>query len=145
MAFEVGSDIEGMCSSCGDVWHVIVAKVGPKVTKVQCKQCGKQHRLKPTGDAPEANLNPTRKKVATKTSSAKRGASKSARGRGADEPAFSWDPSAPVRAYSMRERFAAGEQLRHKKFGEGIVVALEEGKIRVRFKAETKVLLHDRS
>ena len=65
MAFEVGSDIESMCNSCGDVWHVIVAKVGEKITKVQCKQCGKQHRFQPTGDAPAANLRPTRRKVAT--------------------------------------------------------------------------------
>ena len=63
MAFEVGSDIEAMCKVCGDVWHVIVAKIGEKITKVECKQCGKQHRFKPTGDAPEINPEPTRRKI----------------------------------------------------------------------------------
>ena len=28
MPFEVGSDVEAMCRVCGDVWHVVVAKVG---------------------------------------------------------------------------------------------------------------------
>lgn len=145
MAFEVGKDIESMCRSCGDVWHVIVAKVGDKVTKVQCKQCGKLHRLQPTGDAPEANLNPTRRKVASprvRGGGAKR--SSAARGR-RSSAGVTIDPELPIRAYAMSERFAAGEQIRHKKFGEGVVRVVEEGKIRVDFVGGMKVLLHDRT
>ncbi|NVB36307.1 hypothetical protein G6O69_00585 [Pseudenhygromyxa sp. WMMC2535] len=141
MAFEVGTDIEGMCSSCGDVWHVIVAKVGDKITKVQCKQCGKQHRLKPTGDAPEANLKPVKRKVAAPSGGAKR----SSRARASTStPGVVIDPNKPLRPYSMRERFEVGEQIDHSKFGKGVVYALAENKIRVNFDAGAKVLLHDK-
>ena len=71
MAFSVGSDVEAMCNTCGDVWHVVVAKVGDKITKVECKQCGKQHRFKPTGDAPEANLKPAKRTVVETSGKAK--------------------------------------------------------------------------
>jgi hypothetical protein len=46
MSAAVGADIEALCSKCGDVWHVVVAKVGEAVVKVQCKQCGGYHRYK---------------------------------------------------------------------------------------------------
>ena len=42
----VGADIESLCSKCGDVWHVIEAKVGDDIVRVLCKECGKQHRYK---------------------------------------------------------------------------------------------------
>src|SRR5262249_56275409 len=49
MTAPVGADIESICSKCGDVWHVVVAKVGEKIAKVQCKQCNGLHRYKPPG------------------------------------------------------------------------------------------------
>jgi hypothetical protein len=137
MAFEVGSDIEAMCNPCGDVWHVVVAKIGEKITKVQCKQCGKQHRFKPTGDAPEANLNPTRRKVASSGSKVTRGRAKPSAGG-----SIVHDPSKPRRAYGISERFALGEQIQHKKFGAGVVCGVEDSKIRVNFSEGLKVLLH---
>ena len=143
MAFNVGSDVESMCRTCGDVWHVVVAKLGDKITKVECKQCGKQHRFKPTGDAPQANLQPRRQVV-------------SARPAGVARPkptavaaGVVHDPSRPAREYSINERFEVGEQLLHKKFGAGIVVGVEDDKVRVKFsdsKADgIKVLLHGRA
>ena len=45
----VGADVESLCAKCGDVWHVVVAKVGDRIARVQCKQCGAPHRLKPPG------------------------------------------------------------------------------------------------
>ncbi len=139
MAFEVGSDVEAMCNTCGDVWHVVVAKIGEKITKVECKQCGKQHRFKPTGDAPEANLKPAKRTVA-KSSTGK--STSSSRSRAQPPIAIVHDPNKPTRPYAMSERFAAGEQIQHKKFGPGVVAAVEDGKIRVNFPEGTKVLLH---
>jgi hypothetical protein len=139
MAYEVGSDIEAMCNPCGDVWHVVVAKVGDKITKVQCKQCGKQHRFKPTGDAPEANLNPTRRKVESggpKPTPRSRAAKPSARA------GIVHDPNKPTREYGISERFALGDQIQHKKFGAGVVCGVEDSKIRVNFSEGVKVLLH---
>ncbi len=136
MAFEVGSDVEAMCNSCGDVWHVVVAKVGEKITKVVCKHCSKQHRFKPTGAAPEANLKSTRRKVAVKKVSGKVAA--------VVNRSAVFDPNQPSRDYSMRERFALGEQIKHKKFGNGIVSSVEDDKIHVTFDGEAKILRHAR-
>ena len=49
MTAAVGADIESICSKCGDVWHVVVAKVGEKIAKVQCKECHSFHRYKAPG------------------------------------------------------------------------------------------------
>ncbi len=141
MAFEVGSDVEAMCNTCGDVWHVVVAKVGDKITKVQCKQCGKQHRFKPTGDAPEANLKPAKRTVVSAGPSARAGSKR----KSASQPrtqGIVHDPDQPTRAYALSERFAVGEQIQHKKFGPGVVIAVEDDKIRVNFGDGAKTLLH---
>ena len=49
MSVGVGQDIESICNKCGDVWHVVVAKVGDKIAKVQCKECNGYHRYRPSG------------------------------------------------------------------------------------------------
>lgn len=141
MVFKVGSDVEALCRTCGDVWHVVVAKLGDKITKVECKQCGKQHRFKPTGDAPAANLAPPKRKVA----STPRPRVASGRGKASATTSLSTivhDPDKPARDYAMSERFEIGEQLRHKKFGPGIVAAVEDNKIRVVFNDGSRMLLH---
>ena len=30
----VGEDIEALCGKCGQVWHVVMAKVGTRIAKV---------------------------------------------------------------------------------------------------------------
>ena len=136
MAFEVGSDVESMCNSCGDVWHIVIAKVGEKITKVECKQCGKRHRFRPTGDAPAANLAPP-----------KRSASKRPRRRvaAAEAPSVALDPGRPTRRYALSERFALDEQIEHAKFGRGVVCEVEPNKIRVRFPGGIKTLMHGKA
>src|SRR4029079_17537733 len=42
----VGQDIEAMCGRCGQVWHVVMAKMGDKIAKVVCKRCGGHHRYR---------------------------------------------------------------------------------------------------
>ena len=34
MSAGVGADVEALCSKCGDVWHVVVAKIGDKIVKM---------------------------------------------------------------------------------------------------------------
>ena len=135
MAFNVGSDVESMCKTCGDVWHVVVAKIGDRITKVECKQCGKQHRFRPTGDAPQAKLEPPPRRV---VSSSRR------KSKGGGLQSIEHDPDKPSRDYALSERFALGEQIRHKKFGPGVVCGVEDNKIRVNFAEGLKVLLHGR-
>ena len=42
----VGQDIEAMCGRCGQVWHVVMAKMGDRIAKVVCKRCGGHHRYR---------------------------------------------------------------------------------------------------
>ena len=35
-----------MCGRCGQVWHVVMAKMGDKIAKVVCKRCGGHHRYR---------------------------------------------------------------------------------------------------
>jgi len=140
MAFEVGTDVEALCNTCGDVWHVIVAKVGDKITKAECKQCGKQHRFKATGDAP--NLKPAKRTVVSASAGGTK-AKKVSRAKAKAKPGtIVHDPSKPTRPYAISDLFTLGEQIQHKKFGPGVVCGIEENKIRVNFAEGLKVLLH---
>lgn len=42
----------------------------------------------------------------------------------------------------MQDRFAAGDQIEHPKFGKGTVVEVRSGKIDVKFGREMKTLIH---
>src|SRR5690606_25726878 len=133
MSASVGADVESICNKCGDVWHVVVAKVGAQIVKVQCKECGAYHR----------HRHPSAVAARKARASAPR-ARRSAAGSGPvrEEPtSFTPDPSAPVRPYSMRESFRAGEQISHPRFGVGLIeVSGEPGKMSVLFADGRRVL-----
>jgi hypothetical protein len=132
MSATVGADVESICNKCGDVWHVVVAKVGAEIVKVQCKECGAYHR----------HRHPAAVATRKARSSAPR-TRRSASGSGGREElsTFTPDPSAPVRPYSMRETFQAGEQISHPRFGVGLVERSNEpGKMSVLFTDGRRVL-----
>lgn len=153
---KVAADIESLCSKCGDVWHVVVAMEKTKVVKVQCKQCGGQHRYKPlkaeergtigptnrrTEVDAEGNIVPVAKVAKPKTSRAKSatgGASKML----ANAPMVQADTSKPARTYKPREPFAVGERIEHPTFGLGVVELVPAaGKIQVFFPSGRKLLV----
>ena len=39
-----------MCGRCGQVWHVVMAKMGDRIAKVVCKRCGGHHRYRTEAD-----------------------------------------------------------------------------------------------
>jgi len=119
---QVGGDVETQCKKCGESRaHVIVAlKADGEIAKVQCGFCGSNHVYRPA-------------KTKTKTSST-RTTSRSKKD--------SSEPSGPPRPYSMQDRFAAGDQIEHPKFGKGTVVEVRSGKIDVKFGRELKTLIH---
>jgi len=133
---DVGADIESICGKCGDVWHVVVAKVGQKIVKVQCKQCGGLHRYRPL---PGAKL-PSKKKGTKRAGSAGRSRAKAV--KAPEPPPQPRDPSVPPRPYRFTEQYQVGDQIDHPKFGVGIVEALlDQGKMQVYFSGERKVLV----
>jgi hypothetical protein len=123
---DVGADIESLCAKCGDVWHVVVAKVGERIAKVQCKQCGAQHRHKPPGATPARTPTAprTRKKAVPPP-----------------PPRPEPDTSRPIRRYTPTEAYQTGDRVQHPTFGMGVAGASPgPGKIEVFFKEGPRVL-----
>jgi len=125
MELVVGKDIASVCGKCGDVWHVIVALDGSKVTKVQCKMCGGYHRYK-RSPSDTTTPEPPRRKVEPKAANGRTNgratAKKAARATAhRDAPQIEPNLNLPVRDYSMRETYQTGERIEHPKFGQGVV------------------------
>lgn len=134
MTAAVGADIESICSKCGDVWHVVVAKVGDKIAKVQCKQCSGFHRYKPPGGLPAAAGKGKIGAAAPKGAKARKAAA-------ADAPRVVVDPGRPLRRYAPSESFAIGDRLNHPTFGIGVVeTSPGPGKIEVFFPGGRRIL-----
>jgi hypothetical protein len=141
MSLPVGADIESMCGKCGDVWHVVAAKVGDKIAKVVCKQCGQQHRYKPPEGKPSANDVPGKaaKPVKAKTTSTR--AKKPSKAEAESTPMIAIDPSKPARVYKPTETFKPGDAITHPSFGTGVVELIPgPGKIQCFFPGGRKVL-----
>ncbi|MEO8706139.1 MAG: hypothetical protein ABI867_39280 [Kofleriaceae bacterium] len=141
MTAGVGADIEALCSKCGDVWHVVVAKTGEKIVKVQCKQCSGYHRYKsPHGAPKEAKLpsaiRPAKDGKAPKAPRASRDPVERF-----EKPSVAADLTKPARPYRASERFEVGERVDHPNFGQGIIELSESGKVTVFFATGRRVLV----
>jgi hypothetical protein len=141
MSAGVGADIEALCSKCGDVWHVVVAKVGDKVAKVQCKQCGGYHKYKSPHAAAEAASSGGAR---TSTPRAPR-ATKDQPVARIDKPAVQADLAKPPRAYRPVDKYEVGERVDHPTFGQGVVEVIDGQKATIFFATGRKVLLHDKN
>ena len=135
---DVGADIESICRKCGDVWHVVVAKVGDQIAKVQCKQCGSLHRHNPPGGAPLQRI--------SRAARTRRSSSTRPRGVPASKkPLVEVDADRPLRPYAMNESYSVGDRVLHQMFGEGVVELLTgPHKVQVFFTTGRKILAHDR-
>jgi len=129
----VGADVESICSKCGDVWHVVVAKVEDKIAKVQCKQCNTVHRHRPPGGGAAEPLPRARPTT--------RSPRRMPRRVEPPKPAVPPDLTKPARDYRPAEAFEVGERIVHVKFGEGVVQGSPgPGRIEVVFTDGPRVL-----
>lgn len=133
MTAAVGADVEALCSKCGDVWHVVVAKVGDEIVKVHCKECNKEHRYK----SPHAAANAKRPRSPTTPRPERPRAPVERLAR----PAVAADLSKAVRGYRASEHFEVSERVEHPTFGQGIVEISEPGKVTVFFATGRRVLV----
>ncbi len=138
MSAGVGADVEALCAKCGDVWHVVVAKVGERIMKVQCKQCSQYHRYKSPHGAPADKKKP----AATRGPKAPR-ASRDPVER-FEKPAVAADLSKPARTYRASEKFDVGERVDHPSFGQGVIELSEPGKVTVFFATGRRVLIQSK-
>jgi len=136
----VGADIESICGKCGDVWHVVAAKVKDQVIKVVCKQCGNQHRHRPPGGKPGKAI--AARTTAPRTATASGGGRSRAKAPPEPEgPTVEADPSRPVRAYRPLDGYTPGDRIDHPQFGRGIVESSPgPGKVQVFFATGRRVL-----
>lgn len=135
MSAGVGADVEALCSKCGDVWHVVVAKVGEAIAKVQCKECGGYHRYRSS----KAPAKATRAPAAEKAPRAPR-----APVERFEKPAVAADLSRAVRGYRASETFEVGDRVEHPSFGQGVVEVSEPGKVTVFFAGGRRVLVQSK-
>lgn len=130
----VGSDIGSICRRCGDVWHVVIARVDGRIAKVECKECGARHRYRPAEGA----------KTASSRSSAAGAASPRARSRKAKQIVEA-DRSRARRPFRPSETYRVGDRVVHESFGEGVVQAVKgPTKIEILFEVGSKTLVHGR-
>lgn len=130
MSAGVGADVEALCSKCGDVWHVVVAKVGEEIVKVQCKECGAYHRYRHPSKLVANKKSPTVARPREHKTVVER----------FEAPAVAADLSRPVRSYRVSEKFEVGDRIEHPTFGQGTVEVSEPGKVTVFFAVGRKVL-----
>ncbi len=144
MSAGVGADVEALCSKCGDVWHVVVAKVGEKIAKVQCKQCGGYHRYRsPHGAAAAAKL-PAATRPPKDPTDPKAPRAPRAPAERFEKPAVAADLTKPSRTYRASEAFAVGERVDHPSFGQGVIEISEPGKVTVFFATGRRVLVQSK-
>jgi hypothetical protein len=136
MTAAVGADVEALCSKCGDVWHVVVAKVGTQIVKVQCKQCGGYHRYKSPHAAPaEAKLPAAIRAPKAPKAPVER----------FEKPAVAADLTKSVKPYRASEHYDVHERVEHPTFGQGVIEISEPGKITVFFASGRRVLAQARA
>jgi predicted nucleic acid-binding Zn-ribbon protein len=132
MSAGVGADVEALCSKCGDVWHVVVAKVGEKIARVHCKQCGNDHRYKSPHNAPAEKKLPSAIRPAREPK---------APVERFEKPAVAADLSKSSKPYRASESYEVGERIDHPSFGQGVIEIAEPGKITVFFGSGRRVLV----
>ena len=138
MSAGVGADVEALCAKCGDVWHVVVAKVGERIVKVQCKQCSGYHRYKSPHGAPAAAKLPSNKRPPKEPKEPRSPVERF------EKAAVSADLTKPVRPYRASEKFEVGERVEHPNFGLGTVEISEPGKVTVFFATGRRVLVQSK-
>jgi hypothetical protein len=128
----VAADIQSYCGKCGTVWHVVVAMMGTQIAQVECKQCGRRHRVR--GEE-KAEARPHRRTGAKSTRAAK-----------VVKPLVDADMTREPVRYSTNANFAPGQRVEHATFGPGIVErVLGPQKVQIHFADGSKVLAMGRT
>src|ERR1041384_2883861 len=99
MSAGVGADVEALCSKCGDVWHVGVAKAGEQIAKVQDRQGEAYRRYKPPHGAPAEKKLPAANRPVRETKPPV---------ERFEKPAVAADLSRPSRSYRASALFEVG-------------------------------------
>src|SRR4051794_908602 len=95
----VGEDIEALCGRCGQVWHVVMAKMGERIAKVVCKRCGAPHRYRTENEEAET----AQPREGRRPTTARRSSRSHTPPPAAALPPF--DPNKPPRPYAASDNY----------------------------------------
>ena len=140
-----GSEVDSWCTKCKlDLGHRVIAMTGDIIKRVECLTCRGHHNYRRPKSAEPLVRTRTRK---TPTVAQKRAAEKAA----ADAELQRWESAIAgtsaqdFRAYRITEVFEVEQLVRHKKFGDGLVIELlQENKLRILFQDGSRLLVHNR-
>jgi hypothetical protein len=143
---EAGSEVLVYCSSCKmDLMATIVAKVGSKIVRIQCRTCRKELAYKAA-----KGVNDPAQAPAPKAKRASSGASAaSAKSVSVNEE---WKKLMSENAgkvekvvYSAKKALVQGNMVVHPTFGEGIVMrVIYPDKAEILFEYDMKTLIHSK-
>lgn len=140
---KTGSDVDAYCSKCDlDLAHVIVAMIGDRPVRVQCKTCRSTHAYR----GKKAVDGPTKKSAGAKAGTAKRVSARAAANRANEyEAAMDGKDLARAKRYKPATVFEVDDVIDHPTFRFGVVTRLlSDAKIEVVFETGAKTLVHAR-
>ena len=144
----VAGEVDSWCTRCRLVLnHRIVSMDRAKPHQVECLTCRTQHLWRPKAPGePTAGSTPG-DRARPASAASQRGASQHARLSVVARHEREWEQAVVGRgvlefkAYDIRTTFAEGDLVRHKKFGDGVVTRIIDGKkVEVLFRDETRTL-----
>jgi hypothetical protein len=113
----VGSHLDASCGKCKRVTsHVVLAKLGTKPTRVECRVCHAAHAYR-TPASPRTTRRDTTKPAKAAASPEAAWADVMRRAQGAAVP------------YVSGGRYTVGTKMKHARFGEGVVVRLSSSTV----------------
>ncbi len=141
-----GSEIDAWCTKCRmDLGHRIVAMLDGRPKRVECQTCGSQHNYRPakTSSAPpRADGRSTTVASSAASSTSHRAKAEAAR-RNEWEARVLGQAATAFARFSVERTYAVGDLVLHKKFGEGYVTELLEGrKLSILFRDGPRTLVH---
>ena len=134
----VGGYVDAYCGKCKDVTsHIVLAKVGAKPTRVECRTCHAMHQYKAAATAakPSSGTKAPGSRTTTRSKAAE------------PKPEEAWAASmrqarGEAIKYEPGGQYVVGNRLNHARFGEGVVVRLSSGTVcEVVFKTGTVKLI----
>lgn len=157
---QAGGEVDSWCTKCRRlVAHRIVAMVGPTPVRVECEACRSQHNYKARGPGERGSVSGVSGRRASGSPTPGQGTSShGTTGRSGPrvtraeqelrvreeqwEHAIVGKLASEFRPYGVKNTFAAGDIIRHSKFGDGVVTrVLDPTKIEVLFKeGDTRTL-----
>ena len=127
-----GSEIDAWCTRCKmDLGHRIVAMVGTAPKRVLCMTCGSEHNYRSEKKVSSPGGPPKTKTTKSPAKASASGRSSTARSR--EEWEKRVRSGKPMKRYSIVETYAMDDLVTHKKFGDGYVSHVSDGKVTVVF------------